>query len=563
MSSAPSTLLRLPTPSHSRFSNLLSDVEKGEIKIPQFQREFVWSLQKSAALLDSVIKGYPIGTFIFWATKDRLRSVRNLGNVKLPDTKDGEIVSFVLDGQQRLTSLFAALKGLTISRPSGKDDDFSKIYVDLRATPDDQIVIIDITDKSADSCIRLTDLLYGGLETLTAYPREFHEKLDGYKQRVQSYDFSIIEVRDVPIDVATEIFTRINVGGVPLALFEIMVAKTYDDKLGFDLANKFDELISTLALREYDTISSPVVLQLISLLLKRDCKKQTILKLSKVEFIGAWEKAVDGIERAVEYFANAYRIPVSQLLPYNTLLVPFGYYFCQHPDKPDPGHKPLLEDFFWRCSLGGRYSSSVEGKLAQDIARVDLILEGKSPEYDWPINISPEFLIENGWFNAGRSFVKAILCLYAYSEPKSFNDNGHVNIRNNWLKQANSKNYHHFFPRAFLEKRDVDEVRINNVLNITIVDDYLNKRKIRARAPSDYMKEFEGANKTLHTTMRTHLINDLQKFGIWKDDYDLFLQERAEVVSSELKKRIIERRVDTQGQLPRGDDFEEEMTAYQ
>jgi hypothetical protein len=183
--------------------------------------------------------------------------------------------------------------------------------------------------------------------------------------------------------------------------------------IGWDLTLRlnFDEVILNLQIRDYDTVSNPVILQLISLLLRRDCKKQTILKLQKSEFIETWERAVDGIERAVEYFSNAYRIPVSALLPYNTLLVPFGYYFCLHPEKPDAAHKPLLEDFFWRCSLGGRYSSAVESKLAQDIGRIDTILDGRSPDYDWPINISPEFLIQNGWFNAGRSFVKAILCL--------------------------------------------------------------------------------------------------------------------------------------------------------
>ncbi len=162
--------------------------------------------------------------------------MRDLGNIKLPDPKEGNVVSFVLDGQQRLTSLFATLKGLSISRASGHVDDFSKIYVDLQATPEDQIVITDLAGKDESSCIRLTDLLYGGLEKLTGYPKEYHEKLDEYKQRIQSYDFSIVEVRDVAIDVATEIFTRINIGGIPLSLFEIMVAKTYDEKLGFDLA---------------------------------------------------------------------------------------------------------------------------------------------------------------------------------------------------------------------------------------------------------------------------------------------------------------------------------------
>jgi len=556
-------LLRLPTPTHARYANLLNDIERGEIKIPQFQRDFVWSIQKSAALIDSVIKGYPIGTFIFWATKDRLRSVKDLGNIRLPEAKEGEIVRFVLDGQQRLTSLFASLKGLNVERPSGREDDFSKVYVDLKAEPSEQIVITDLTNKDEAACIRLTDLLHGGLETLTAYPRDHHRKLDEYKQRIQSYDFSIVEVRDVPIDVATEIFTRINVGGTPLTVFEIMVAKTYDDRLGFDLSEKFDELIATLDRVDFETISNAPILQLIALILRRDCKKQTILKLSKDEFIDLWPKAVDAVERAVEYLRNAYRIPVSELLPYGTLLAPFGYYFYKHPDKPDATQKALLEDFFWRCSLGGRYSSSVESKLAQDIGRIDSILKGESPDYDWGLDTSADFLIANGWFSTGRSFVKAILCLYAFHGPESFNDGSRVNIRNNWLKQANSKNYHHFFPRAYLTKAGVEDARINNVLNITIVDDYLNKRKIRARAPSDYMKEFARSNDDLEGTMKTHLIGDLDAFGVWSDDYDVFIRERAEAVSAELTNRIIARTADAAGQSLRNDDMTEEMTAFQ
>jgi len=91
--------MKLPQPTHANYSNLINDISRGRIKIPQFQRDFVWNIQKSAALLDGVIKGYPVGTFIFWVTKDRLRSVRDLGNKALPPPKDGETVSFVLDGQ--------------------------------------------------------------------------------------------------------------------------------------------------------------------------------------------------------------------------------------------------------------------------------------------------------------------------------------------------------------------------------------------------------------------------------------------------------------------------------
>jgi hypothetical protein len=393
------------------------------------------------------------------------------------------VARYVLDGQQRITSLYATLKGLAVNRDSGQIDDFSKIYIDLDATDEDAIVITDVSHKVDRSYIRLTDLLYGGLKSLASYAAEYLGKLEEYKRRIESYDFPVIEVRDVPIDVATEIFTRINVGGTPLTLFEIMVAKTYDEGRDFDLAQKFDDLVERLQPVDYETISDAVVLQLIALILKKECKKQIILKIGKTEFIDTWPGAIKALEQSVEYFRNRFGIPVSALLPYNALLVPFAYYFFHHSDNPSAPQRKCLEDFFWRVSLGGRYSSSVESKLAQDIRRIDTILVDGSPDYDWAVDISPGFILQNGWFNTGRSFVKAILCLYAYRTPKSFKDNSFVNIRNNWLKQSNSKNYHHFFPKAYLSKTAEDDSRINNVVNITIVDDYLNKRDIGAKAP--------------------------------------------------------------------------------
>jgi hypothetical protein len=153
--------------------------------------------------------------------------------------------------------------------------------------------------------------------------------------------------------------------------------------------------------------------------------------------------------------------------------------------------------------------------------------------------------------------VKAILCLYAHRAPKSFKDNSNVNISNNWLKQSNSKNYHHFFPKAYLAKRGEDEWRINNVVNITIVDDYLNKREIGSKPPSRYMKTFAKENDEIDETMKTHFIDDIEEFGVWSDDYESFLNKRARAVSHDLRKRIVAREIDRQGQVSTSSDFEE------
>lgn len=552
--------MKLPEPQTKTFSNLIDEIDKGQLKIPQFQRDFVWTIQKSASLIDSIIKGYPIGTFILWRTKERLRNVKNIGGIELPDTDEGEFVDFVLDGQQRLTSLYASLKGVEVVRDGNRKEDFRQMYINLSANEAEKIVSVEYDEEREKDFIKVTDLLYGGLTFLASYPAEHLKKLEEYKKRIESYNFSAIQIKEAPIDIATEIFTRINVGGKPLTLFEIMVAKTYDYERDFDLADKFEELIDRLRGVNYDTVNDATVLQTISMILKKECKRKVILDIAKNDFIDLWPDATDAIEKAVEYFKNYYRIPVSKLLPYNTLIVPFAYFFYKHKDKPTGNKQKYLQDYFWRCALSGRFSSSTESKLAQDIKRIDTILNDELPKYDWSIDCSTEFIIKNGWFSAGRSYVKAILCIYAYQQPKSFIDDSIVNISNDWLKQANSRNYHHFFPKAFLKKQNEDEFYINHILNITIVDDFLNKKSIRAKAPSKYMREFIKVNPSITETMKTHLIGDFDTFGILDDDYDKFFEKRAEWVSEEICSRIIKQDVDNEAQDDIVDDYEEESS---
>lgn len=535
--------MNLPEPQSLPFSSLLNDIDKGIIKIPQFQRDFVWSKEKSAKLLDSVVKGYPIGTFILWKTKEELRALRNIGGLELPRTPKGDFIQYVIDGQQRLTSLFASLKGLKIQRED-HEEDYSEFYVDLIAKEDEQIVLTDRDDSDHHKVIKLVDLLHGKLKILTSYPEALQDRIQQYKDRLNAYQFSAVLIKEAPIEVATEIFTRLNVGGKPLTVFEIMVAKTFDPKRDFDLAQKYDELISDLETVDYGTMPESVVLQTVSILLVKECQKKDILKLTRKKVIDIWPEAVDAIKNAVDYFRNYYRIPVSYLMPYPNLIVPFSYYFYKKKDKPTGDRQEFLEDFFWRVAFGGRYSQSVPSRLAQDIRKIDHIIKGNLPKYEWAVDTSSEFVRTNGWFSLSRAFIKGLLCILAHQEPKSFIDSSVVRISNDWLKQANSKNYHHFFPRAYLKKKGVDEYDINHIANITIVDEFLNKREIGAQAPSKYIKTFKKKNPDLARCMKTHLIN-IDTFGVLEDDYKKFLTHRCKAFSWELQKRIIPQAVDS------------------
>lgn len=546
------------------YSTLINEVSTGQVKIPQFQRKFVWDIKASAKLIDSIIKGYPIGTFIFWRTDEQLRAVRNIGDIVLPVHNSGEFVNYVLDGQQRITSFYAAIKGEKIERDNGKFEDFREIYLNLDATEEGDIITTEINEESNEQHIRLTELIEGDFTFLASFSKKYQERIQHFQNIIKGYNFNVINLKQASIDVATEVFTRLNEGGKQLSLFEIMVAKTYDAPRKFDLAEKYDELMQELELVQYNNIPTATVLQVMAMLLEKDVKRKTILKLDKNKFIDIWEEGVDCIKHSIDFF-RGYGILVSRLLPYPALLVSFSYFFHHHKRNPTGETKRMLEDYFWRASLGTRYSSGVEGKMAQDISKIDSILKGKLPKYEWSIDISTENLKspEMTWFNAGRSFVKAILCLYVQHKPKSFDSNQDVTIDNNYLKVSTSRNYHHFFPLSFMRKNypEMNYWNYNNVLNITIVDDYLNKSRIKAKAPSDYMRKFEKENDDIKKTMRTHLIGDFDKFGIPDDDYDSFFDSRAKWVSKELAKRIIEQRTGIEQQEENLDAIEEETIA--
>ena len=523
--------------------DLINDVKRGLIKIPQFQRNFIWSKEKAASLMDSIIKGYPIGTMILWKTKETLRSVRNLGGVNLPETPAGDYIQYVLDGQQRLTSIFASLSGVKVRREY-KIEDFSEIYVNLEADDDEEIVLANRAGIDEKSIIKMTSLLYGGLKYLASFSPEYHQRLDQFKRSIETYSIPSVPIREVPIDVATEIFTRINEGGKPLTVFEIMVAKTFDVEHDFDLAESYDDLIEELQRVDYETISEATVLRTVSVILTKECSKKVILNLNKFEFIDIWPKAVDAIERAVDYLRNYFKIPVSKILPYNDLIVLFGYFFYKHNDRPLGDKERYLKDLFWRISLTERYSAGTEAKIAQDIKRVDMILDDSLPEYNYSpySKLTPEGIEQNGVFGVGRSYIKAILCILAEQQPKSFADNSIVRISNDWLKQANSKNYHHFFPKSYLKKKGIESTKINHIANITIVDAYLNKRIIGSKSPSQYIKKF-NRNPMLAETMKSHLI-DIDTFGIFTDDYETFFTQRINAISKVLKDKIITQAID-------------------
>src|SRR5258708_14083040 len=141
-------------PGKYNFLTLMNDIENGRVRLPPFQREFVWSPTKVIDLMDSIYKGFPIGSFFYWkAERKYVTLFRDIKSLSLPSPAPDQELFFILDGQQRLTSIWATFKGTTIN-----DDNYGRICLDLdaaaeyeRSSPEERRLIYVFQEANADN----------------------------------------------------------------------------------------------------------------------------------------------------------------------------------------------------------------------------------------------------------------------------------------------------------------------------------------------------------------------------------------------------------------------------
>ena len=94
-------------------------------------------------------------------------------------------------------------------------------------------------------------------------------------------------------------------------------------------------------------------------------------------------------------------------------------------------------------------------------------MENTTPHYDkeFKVNLTKNDIKEL-WFSSGESVSKAVLCVLAFFEPRSFNDNTKITLDNSYLIRGNSKNYHHFFPKAYLKKQGIEDWKRNSIKKV-------------------------------------------------------------------------------------------------
>ena len=520
-------------PDTYQYPDLITKIEQGLVKIPAFQRDFVWAMDKTLFLLDSISRRYPIGTFLFWQSSEYINALRNIGNLNIANPPPGYPVEYVLDGQQRITSLYAALKAARVN-----GDDY-RICLDLDSTTKNEEMFFK-REPDGERYVLLSELLGDGYGDLYAsLAPERRKRFNEVRDTFRNYPFSITRVEGGDLDIVCDLFDRINNTGIELSVFDLLVARTWspsNDEGGFDLRKAFEELTNDLNKVGFGEIPEPVMAQLAGAIIKSDCTRKEILAISRQEMREKWPALVRSIRSAIDFVRKKIRINASRLLPYPSLLVPFSYFFFKNEFRnPNGRQSAWLKRYFYVNGFAQRLSSGTQSKLTDDIRLIDNLVAGDYKPFDEPMSVSAQDIRETE-LRIGNAYCKSVLCLLAAQRPLDLRDASDVILGNQALQRANSRHFHHIFPRAYLRgKQGAEEA--NSVANISLVPADLNLN-IGAKAPSKYLVSYKSNNDRWDDTLKSHRITGDIREALEDDDFLQFLRRRATSLSKLAKTAL-------------------------
>jgi len=502
-----------------KLPDIIHDIEKGILRIPQFQREFIWEKSKVIKLLDSIYKEYPIGSFFFWNTpKKYYFFYKDIAELNLPKPDKYEKMSLIIDGQQRLTSLYVTVKGLTLY---GRD--YSKICFDLDKKefidrkPDRQR-FISLSNLFSDEHFEL----YNGLTP------ERKESFNQCVRKFYNYPFSAVDVRDKELDEVCDIFERINQGGRRLNLFDLISASTWSTN--FDLRKAVDEENDILEKRGFGRIDNEVFTQTLALISKNSCTRSSQLQLRKEDITEHWKNTVEVTRQAVDYLRNNLGTVHYLFIPYRGMISLVAYLFYKNKARSlDNKQSELLASWFWQVAFAERYSASTLTLMTEDGKLFDKVAEKKDVKIHFPFSLDIDSLMKIRMYR--KSAIKnGVLCLLATKHPRHLKNNSLLSLGDDYYSDFNSSEKHHIFPKSVIQKK-FSLVMIHSLPNFCFLPAELNK-EISNKKPSKYFENFEKENSDFKDSLETHLIK--YDNSIKRDDYLSFLGSRATIILEEI-----------------------------
>lgn len=529
--------LRAPRPEPERISALIQRINEGDIKLPTFQRPRVWNLDQAIDLLDSVNQGYPVGSLLFWLTSHKLRSERNIGGFALPEIPEKYPRNYVLDGQQRLTTIYAVL-----THPPDQLEEKWRVAYDLERNE-----FVGIKETASPSQVPL-NVLYNTprymefLESLRG--REDSDELISETQRLwetfHEYVIPVVTVPEAPIDRVGIIFERINSRGTHLTVFDLMVAATWgaEESEEFNLRESVETVLEQLDDKDYSGIDDVTVLRSLSVVATGSARRDAVLglrELSREQLQLHIEKTRSALAGAVDFLASQCSAVSSDFLPYDRQLMLLTYVMAKRSPL-SANAVDVLRRWFWRTSFAERYRAGGEAFFDEDLKKAITALDSSDELKRYGEAPDKDFFIRSQ-FRKSAAASQAFAALLGAQNPMNIINKALIDV-GTALSAYNHKEFHHLFPQKVLKDRGVNNDLINALANICMLAASENK-KIGSRLPSEYVSELkEEHGDEFDSVMASNLIPPDAVECMLTNDYAGFLNARSTFLS-ELVRSLV------------------------
>jgi hypothetical protein len=519
---------------------IFDELENGNIKIPRFQRGYVWERSKIVKLLNSIYSQYPIGSFFLWvASTEYKHFCREMSELELPEEPEANMYSFLLDGQQRVTSLYVALNNKTLNGTDYAAISFNlekKVFQIPRLKNEKHnIPAWKLFDTTAYGDV-LTDYAILDRENGTEYSKVWRE----CQQTFTDYPISVVKTLKMDLDNVVSIFERINQGGKRLALFDLVHASAWSPE--FDLRDKIKEFNNEDNVKAFGGLTNEVFTQALSLNAFDDCKNQNQLKLTADKCTELWNRTTECLRLTIDYI-KSFGVSYIDFIPYNSFLPIIQYYFYKSSKNSiQSEHISYIEDWFWTSTFSQRFSATSLTRMKDDADWMFGLSKDEQVENTFPVTLTIKELSKVRMRT--KSVIKnGVLCLMSLKEPRDFDNGQPVVLNRSNASRSNSKENHHFFPYSLRGDFGVSANDIDSLLNFVFISGRLN-REISNDQPPVYYGRYEANNPDILAHLDSHFINDKAVEAAKGSNYQEFLAARGEEIINAIREKTVKAEFD-------------------
>lgn len=474
------------------------------------------SLIENVSLVDEILRDFlkqeentinALQIFKFLEEELELEEKRNLTSIrtrfnwfeglKLGVRKSDDFV-FSTEGRQRIDTI---LKKIDDSRLEEKKD--------RKANKQRYICVTDIIDTSRSREIsrQLSD------------HRKRWDTWGSLQDHLSHYEFSVIRIVNQPIEIACEIFERINNSGKVLDVVDLIVAKSWSKE--FNLRENLEKFRKRLSSSKYEKIPDITIIQCLSAIVKGKVCRKDILEVTSAEASSHWIKTEEAIIKSIDFLKETLKIKDLKLLPYNAVIVPLSYFFDRIVSDRNPESHEKLKEWFWKTCLTGRFDMAADTKISEEIIHMSKLIKDEDLDGISEENFPSFDRVLNQKLNMGSALCKTILCALNYKEPKEFKDGSPVSFSN--LSKYNSTELHHIFPVAYLRKNQKEcHPKRDIIANIAFAKAWANK-EYSDKPPSIYL----NTQKDRDNIFDSHLITEKCKQSLLDNNFEEFTETRA------------------------------------